>query len=116
MYPFAGNDERDLAQGVAAFVAGLRERIPAAEEQGTIPPDVIRSLGELGILGVNVPETDGGLGASAVTFMLVLEELAAAWPSLAVGVAVNSGIVCSSITKLGTPEQKREFFSQLSDG
>ncbi len=116
MHPFAGSDERDLADGVAAFAADLRERIGAAEEQGTIPPDVIRSLGELGVLGINVPEAAGGLGASAVTFMLVLEELAAAWPSLAVGVAVNSGIVCSSIARLGTPEQKRTFFAQLSDG
>src|SRR6202158_6291306 len=116
MYPFAGSDERDLAQGVAAFVAGLRGRIGAAEEQGTIPPDVIRSLGELGILGVNVPETDGGLGASAVTFMLVLEELAAAWPSLAVGVAVNSGIVAGSITRYGTPEQRGRWLPHLMDG
>ncbi len=116
MRPFAGADERDLAEGVAAFAAGLRDRIPAAEEHGTIPMDVIRSLGELGVLGINVPEAEGGLGASAVTFMLVLEELAAAWPSLAVGVAVNSGIVCSSIARLGTPEQKRTFFAQVSDG
>ncbi|MEP7003371.1 MAG: acyl-CoA dehydrogenase family protein [Chloroflexota bacterium] len=116
MYPFAGRDQRDLADGVAAFAAGLRGRIGAAEEQGTIPMDVIRSLGELGVLGINVPEADGGLGASAVTFMLVLEELAAAWPSLAVGVAVNSGIVCNSIARLGTQEQKRTFFAQLSDG
>jgi alkylation response protein AidB-like acyl-CoA dehydrogenase len=116
MWPVAGPDERDLAQGVAAFAGGLRERIPAAEEQGTIPLDIIRSLGDLGVLGMNVPEADGGLGASAVAFMLVLEELAAVWPSLSVGVAVNSGIVCGSIARLGTPGQKREFFPQLSDG
>jgi alkylation response protein AidB-like acyl-CoA dehydrogenase len=116
MFPFAGPDERDLAAGVAAFVAGLGERIPAAETLGTIPADVIRSLGELGVLGMNVPESDGGLGASAVAFALVLEELAAAWPSLAVGVSVNSGIVASSIARLGTAEQKRTFFPQVSDG
>ena len=116
MFPFAGPDERDLAAGVAAFVNDLRDRIPAAENEGTIPPDVIRSLGELGVLGMNVPERDGGLGASAVAFALVLEELAAVWPSLAVGVSVNSGIVCSSIVRLGTPDQKRAFFPMLSDG
>lgn len=116
MFPFAGQDERDLAAGVAAFVAGLRERIPVAEAEGTIPPDVIRSLGELGVLGMNVPEVDGGLGASAVAFALVLEELAAAWPSLAVGVSVNSGIVCSSVARLGTTDQRRAFFPLLSDG
>jgi len=116
MFPFAGPDERDLAAGVAAFAADLGDRIPAAELEGTIPADVIRSLGELGVLGLNVPEVDGGLGASAVTFALVLEELAAAWPSLAVGVSVNSGIVASSIARLGTPEQKRTYVPQLSDG
>jgi alkylation response protein AidB-like acyl-CoA dehydrogenase len=68
------------------------------------------------VLGMNVPERDGGLGASTVAFVLVLEELAAAWPSLAVGVSVNSGIVCNSIIRLGTPEQKRAFFPMLSDG
>ncbi|HLZ47740.1 MAG TPA: acyl-CoA dehydrogenase family protein [Candidatus Limnocylindria bacterium] len=116
MNPFAGPDERDLAAAVAAFLAGLRDRIPAAEDEGTIPRDIIRSLGELGVLGMNVPERDGGIGASAVAFALVLEELAAAWPSLAVGVSVNSGIVCGSIVRLGTPEQKREFLPRLSDG
>ena len=116
MFPFAGTDERDLAAGAAAFVGDLRERIPAAEDEGTIPADVIRSLGDLGVLGMNVPERDGGLGASTVAFALVLEELAAAWPSLAVGVSVNSGIVCNSIIRLGTPEQKRAFFPMLSDG
>ena len=116
MFPFAGPDERDLAAGVAAFVNDLGDRIPAAENDGTIPPDVIRSLGELGVLGMNVPERDGGLGSSAVAFALVLEEIAAVWPSLAVGVSVNSGIVCSSIVRLGTPDQKRAFFPMLSDG
>ena len=116
MNPFAGSDERDLAAAVAAFLAGLRDRIPAAEDEGTIPRDVIRSLGQLGVLGMNVPERDGGIGASAVAFALVLEELAAAWPSLAVGVSVNSGIVCGSIVRLGTPEQKREFLPRLADG
>ncbi len=116
MFPFAGAEERDLAAGVGAFARGLRDRVPAAETEGTIPMDVTRSLGELGILGMNVPESDGGLGASAVAFALVLEELAAVWPSLAVGVSVNSGIVATSIARLGTVEQKRAFFPMLSDG
>ena len=116
MFPFAGPDERDLAAGVAAFVGDLGERVASAEDEGTIPADVIRSLGELGVLGMNVPEPDGGLGASAVAFALVLEELAAAWPSLAVGVSVNSGIVCNSIVRLATADQRRAFFPMLSDG
>ena len=89
MRPFVGKTERDLASAVAGWAASLRERIPAAEKAGEIPRDVIRELGRLGVLGMTVPEPLGGLGASTVAFALVLEELAAAWPSLAVGVAVN---------------------------
>ena len=101
MFPFAGADERDLA---------------AAEAAGRLPEDVIRELGRLGVLGMTVPAEDGGLGASAVAFVLVLEELASAWPSLAVGVSVNSGIVAGSIVRLGTAEQKAIWLPRLMEG
>ena len=116
MHPFAGTEERDLAAAVAAYAAGLEPRIPAAEADGRLPDDVIAELGRLGVLGMTIPEADGGLGASAVAFVLVLEELAAAWPSLSVGVSVNSGIVAGSITRLGTAEQKTTWLPRLMDG
>ncbi|MGH2379480.1 MAG: acyl-CoA dehydrogenase family protein [Candidatus Limnocylindria bacterium] len=111
-----GHEERALADAVAVFAQGLAPRIAAAEEAGAIPPEVISDLGRLGVLGMTVPEADGGLGASSVAFALVLEELAAAWPSLAVGVSVNSGITEGTIARLGTPEQKRRWLPRLMDG
>jgi len=114
--PFVGDTERDLASAVAEWSASVRERIPAAEKAGEIPRDVIRELGRLGVLGMTVPEPLGGLGASTVAFALVLEELAAAWPSLAVGVAVNTGIVDGTLVRHGTPEQLRRWLPQLIDG
>ncbi|HEY8655443.1 MAG TPA: acyl-CoA dehydrogenase family protein [Candidatus Limnocylindria bacterium] len=116
MFPFAGADERDLAAAAAAYVGGLEPRIAAAEAAGRLPEDVIRELGRLGVLGMTVPAEDGGLGASAVAFVLVLEELASAWPSLAVGVSVNSGIVAGSIVRLGTAEQKAIWLPRLMEG
>jgi len=114
--PLAGETERDLARAVAEWSLGLTERIPAAEKEGAIPRDVIAELGRLGVLGMRVPEADGGLGASAFAFALVLEELAAAWPSLSVAVAVNSGIVAGSIVRHGTPEQRARWLPRLMDG
>jgi butyryl-CoA dehydrogenase len=114
--PFVGGAERDLAQAVAAWSASITERIRAAEKDGMIPRDVVADLGRLGVLGMGVPEDDGGLGASAVAFALVLEELAAAWPSLAVAVAVNSGIVAGSIVRSGSPEQRKRWLPRLMDG
>jgi alkylation response protein AidB-like acyl-CoA dehydrogenase len=116
MRPFVGETERDLATAVADWAASVRERVPAAEKAGEIPRDVIAELGRLGVLGMTVPEPLGGLGASTVAFALVLEELAAAWPSLAVGVAVNTGIVDGTLVRYGTSEQRRRWLPKLIDG
>ena len=118
MNPFVGQTERELAGAVADWASRSRlaERIPAAEKDGALPPDLIAELGRLGVLGMTIPEADGGLGASAVAFALVLEELSAAWPSLAVGVAVNSGIVASSLVRYGTAEQRKRWLPKLMDG
>ncbi len=116
MRPFVAGTERDLASAVAEWALSLRERIPAAEKAGEIPRDVIRELGRLGVLGMTVPEPLGGLGASTVAFALVLEELAAAWPSLAVAVAVNTGIVDGTLVRHGTPEQLRRWLPRMIDG
>jgi alkylation response protein AidB-like acyl-CoA dehydrogenase len=116
MRPEAGQTERELAAAVRDWAAGLTSRIADAEREGALPADVISDLGELGVLGMGVPEEDGGLGASTVVFALVLEELAAAWPSLAVGVSVNSGIVAGSIVRYGTREQRARWLPRLIDG
>ena len=118
MNPFVGQTERELLGAVADWASrsSLAERIPAAEKEGALPPDLIAELGRLGVLGMTIPEADGGLGASAVAFALVLEELSAAWPSLAVGVAVNSGIVASSIVRYGTADQRKRWLPKLIDG
>jgi butyryl-CoA dehydrogenase len=116
--PFVGGTERELSAAVADWASskGLADRIAAAEKEGALPRDLVAELGRLGVLGMTIPEADGGLGASAVAFALVLEELSAAWPSLAVGVAVNSGIVAGSIVRNGTPEQRERWLPKLMDG
>ncbi len=108
--------DRELAAAVGAWGARLGERVARGERDGTLPEDVVRELGDLGVLGMTVPERDGGLGASTVSFALVLEELAAAWPSVAIGVSVNSGIVAGSLVRYGTVEQRRRWLPVLMDG
>ena len=116
MNPTAGQTERELAGAVRDWAAGIGPRIADAERDGGLPADVIGDLGQLGVLGMSVPEKDRGLGASTVVFALVLEEIAAAWPSLAIGVSVNSGIVAGSIVRYGTREQRARWLPRLIDG
>jgi butyryl-CoA dehydrogenase len=113
--PFVGGTERELADAVAQWAEKLTPLIAQAEEAGSIPREVIADLGRLGVLGMTIPEREGGLGASSVAFALVLEELAAAWPSLSVGVAVNSGIV-ATIVRHGTADQRARLLPRLMDG
>ena len=108
--------ERDLAAAVAEWARALETRIGPAEKAGEIPRDLIAELSELGVLGMTIPEKDGGLGASSLAFALVMEELAAAWPSLAVAVAVSSGIVAGSIVRYGSAEQRARWLPRLTDG
>lgn len=114
--PFPGDQERALAAAVAVYARDVAPRIDAAEEAGALPADVIHDLGRRGVLGMTVPEAEGGLGATAVAFSLVLEEIAAVWPSLAVAVSVNSGIAEGTLVRLGTAEQKRRWLPRLMDG
>src|SRR5207249_7053111 len=69
-----------------------------------------------GVMGRSVPEPAGGLGASAVAVARALEGPSAAWRSLAVGVAVNSGIVAGSIVRSATDGQRRCWLPKLMDG
>ena len=111
-----GATERDLAAAVREWARTLEPRIAPAEKAGGLPHGVVRELAQLGVLGMTIPEDEGGLGASTVAFALVLEELAAAWPSLAVGVAVNSGLVAGSIVRYGSAEQRARWLPKLTDG
>ncbi|MDO8562292.1 MAG: acyl-CoA dehydrogenase family protein [Candidatus Limnocylindria bacterium] len=114
--PMAGGDERALAGAVAAWAAGLGTRVDAGETEGRLPADVLRGLADLGVLGMTAPEEEGGLGASSVAFALVLEELAAVWASLAVGVSVNGGIVTGSLVRSGTAVQRARWLPRLRSG
>ncbi len=108
--------DRELASAVRTWAHGLGDRVMKGERAGTLPLDVVKELGDLGVLGMTIPERYGGLGASTVAFALVLEELAAAWPSLAVGVSVNSGIVVNSVLRYGSEAQRQMWLPKLQDG
>jgi hypothetical protein len=91
---------------------------PAAAENDRLrrfPATLVRGLGELGLLAVNVPALYGGSEAGAVAYALALVELAAADCSTAVTVAVTN-MVCETIARFGTEAQKRRCLPRLASG
>lgn len=79
-------------------------------------PSLVGKLGELGFLGMLLPEEYGGLGLDAKSYLLALEEIAAADASVAVMMSVHNSLPTQMLNTHGTPEQKRRFLTPLAKG
>ncbi len=86
------------------------------DEEQTYPDWWVPKLGELGLLGVFVPEKYGGAGLDAVSYAIAIEELS--WGDASIGVlaAVNNGLACDPILRWGTEEQKQAYLPKLASG
>lgn len=78
--------------------------------------DLMKKLGELGFLGISVPEEYGGLGMGFVTTMLVCDYISGATGSLATAYGAHTGIGTMPITLYGTEEQKNKYLPKLATG
>jgi alkylation response protein AidB-like acyl-CoA dehydrogenase len=83
----------------------LAPRVAQAEADEVFPREVFRTLGRAGLLGLPYGEDVGGGGQSYEVYLQVLEEIAAAWASVGVGVSVH-GLSCFGLATVGTPEQQ----------
>ncbi|MEW6430453.1 MAG: acyl-CoA dehydrogenase family protein [Myxococcota bacterium] len=104
---------RDTARTFARDVVAPRARDTDRLER--FPEDVYRQMGELGLLGVNVPPEYGGAGAGVVAYSLAMMEISAACASTSVGMAVTN--MCAElITQFGTEAQKQKYVTALVSG
>ena len=93
----------------------LLPRSAAAEADGTFPRDVFRMIGGLGLLGLPYPEEHGGGGQPYEVYLQVLEEIAAVWASVGVGVSVHA-LSCFGLVTRGTEEQQRRWLPDMLGG
>ncbi|HNN96841.1 MAG TPA: acyl-CoA dehydrogenase [Pseudomonadota bacterium] len=111
-------DEQQMAQKVAAEFA-KNEVLPKAAEidrEHRHPRELVARMGELGFMGIAIPEEFGGAGLDTVSYALVLEEISRACASTGVIMSVNNSLVCDPINKFGTEEQKRTWLTPLAQG
>jgi alkylation response protein AidB-like acyl-CoA dehydrogenase len=115
---FSPTPEQRAIQALARDVAEA-EIVPHAsswDRDHTFPKPLFAKLGELGLLGVCVPEELGGAGADFVSYILVLEELSRADAGVGVTVAVHTSAATLPILAFGTEEQRRRFVPDLATG
>src|SRR4029450_1637111 len=76
----------------------------------------VTRVGELGLMGIAVPETYGGGGCDAVAYVLAVEEIARACASHAVIMSVNNSLYCDPVLAHGSEEQKTRFLTPYASG
>ncbi len=81
-----------------------------------VPVEVVRRMGELGLLGVVVPEEYGGAGLDATALCLVIEQIARADAGTSTAVAVQNGLVAAPLLRAGTQKQKERWLPSLAAG
>ena len=82
----------------------------------TFPRPVIDELGRLGFLGMTVPERHEGMGIDTVTYLLALEEIAAADASIAVSISIQNAIPATMLVRHGSPAQQERWLKPLARG
>ena len=111
-------DEQAMVRDMAREFA--REHIaPIASEidrDARFPHETVKRMGELGLLGIAIPEQWGGSGADTVSYVVALEEIARACASHAVVMSVNNSLYCDPIYKYGTDAQRARFLKPVAAG
>jgi short/branched chain acyl-CoA dehydrogenase len=105
---------RDLVREFAEneVAPGAAER----DQQETFPLEIVKKMGALGLFGLPIPPEHGGLGADALTWALVMEELGRVDSSVAVTLSVASGLAGGMVVRYGTDEQKQRWLPPIAAG
>ena len=111
-------DEQQLVRDtMRAFAQGeLAPHAAQWDRDHTFPRDALRALGDLGALGMVVPDTWGGAGTDYVSLAVALEEIAAGDGATSTIVSVQNSVVCGPILAFGTDAQKDKYLKPLARG
>jgi alkylation response protein AidB-like acyl-CoA dehydrogenase len=101
---------RDFAQKeIAPF-------IPTMEETDQFPRHIVSKMGEMGLMGIPIPEEWGGAGADFTSYILAINEISRVSATLGVILSVHTSVGTNPILYFGTDEQKRKYVPKLASG
>ena len=105
---------RETARGFAQKEVAPHAR--AWDEEERFPSEIVPKLGELGFLGIRIPEEYGGSGLDTLAYAIIVEEIARVDGSLALTLASHNGLGSSHIATFGNEAQKKKYLPRLATG
>jgi butyryl-CoA dehydrogenase len=111
-------DEQRMIQAVARDFAEkeVRPIADAIDREARFPHATVQRMGELGLMGIAIPEATGGSGGDTVAYVLALEEIAKECASHAVIMSVNNSLYCDPVHRFGTEAQHARFLAPFASG
>ncbi|MGA0155701.1 MAG: acyl-CoA dehydrogenase family protein [Flavobacteriaceae bacterium] len=114
-------DLSETCQMVAASAASFADQYIAPhvrewDENQHLPIDVLKKAGELGFMGILVPEAYGGSGLGYHEYIVIIEELSKVDPSIGLSVAAHNSLCTNHILEFGSDAQKQRYLPQLASG
>ncbi|HJW32761.1 MAG TPA: acyl-CoA dehydrogenase family protein [Holophagaceae bacterium] len=117
MFPALSEDQLAIQEAAREFAtAEIEPGAMARDHSAEFPKAIIGQLGEMGFMGMMVPEAYGGAGVDALSYILALEQIAYADASVAVTMSVNNSVACAPIAAFGTEAQKQKYLKPLASG
>lgn len=110
-------EHEDIRRAVRDFAR--KEIIPVAahfDEMGDFPSAIVKKMGEMGLMGIEIPEEYGGAGMDTVAYALAMEEIAKADAATSTIMSVNNSLVNHALYKFGSEEQKQKYLVPIASG
>jgi alkylation response protein AidB-like acyl-CoA dehydrogenase len=117
MFDFITEEHDMIREAARDFAQNAIEPIAAKfDESGEFPLETVMQMGELGFMGIEIPEAYGGVGMDTLAYVLALEEICKVDASHGTVMSVNNSLVCHGLMKYGTEEQKQTFLRPVASG
>ncbi len=117
MFDFITEEHRMIQEAAREFAQKSIAPIAAEhDETGKFPLETVRQMGELGFMGIEVPEEYGGVGMDTLAYVLALEEICKVDASHGTIMSVNNSLFCHGLLKFGTEEQKQKYLVPVASG
>ena len=94
----------------------IESQIEEHERERRFPSEIVAMLGPMGLLGIPIPEEEGGAGLDTLAYAIAIEEIARVWGSLALIVAAHTSLGCGPLHLAGTDAQKQRFLVPMAQG